>query len=479
MILSNLHKEGNVKKIFLMIFLVLALGLLTGPAWAQQYFQEEAKVLIKVKSYADGSHRMEYYIVEPETGMYVPFWEYADTAGIAAPPVKLQPAVITLSWHWKRPTTITFNVTARSAQKKTRIKKVLNTYMNQRRGTNMVPRMKLGTKKVKIKPIGEFADPAQFYRQLDFDGNNTVVMTTDDQFFLTPPRLGPPVPFDPDFVSMTFIMGRITIRVENGRNVTTYWIDEADVYFLNNFWDMAKNVRNMAGTATFRLALGYHTTIWSHDYMSRKRPHVTAEKFNKKTETPWTLVSNTRDMFYYKDALGVGSIQFLETPRLLPEENEVLDVGGYVLPSKIETIRGEDLNEGGTPIVFLTNLKAYRGSKKLKAKIWRVTTDNPPQDVFVTSMAGNTIRYPTDFSTVKNVYPDIFLCHFRIGQKAKLKKLKKIVKNFGVPVRIDGVDFDKAVKIRVRLSGRLTENGPIKSIERFYWLVDSEPENTP
>ena len=92
-------------------------------------------------------------------------------------------------------------------------------------------------------------------------------------------------------------------------------------------------------------------------------------------------------------------------------------------------------------------------------------------------MAG--IRYPTDFSTVKNVYPDIFLCHFRIGQKAKLKKLKKIVKNFGMPVRIDGVDFDKAVKIRVKLSGRLTENGKIKSITRMFWLVDSEPENMP
>lgn len=466
-----------MKKITWMFFLMLTLGLLTGPAWAQEYFQEEAKVLIKVKSSVDGSHKMEYFIVEPETGMYVPFSEYADTAGIEAPAIKIQPAVISLSWHWKRPTTIVFNVTARSSQKKTRIRKVLNTYMNQRRGTPMVPRMKLGTKKVKIKPIGEFANPAQFYRQLDFDGNNTVVMTTDDQFFLSPPP--DMLPFNPDFVAMTFIMGRVTIRTEKGRNVTTFWIDEADVYFLNNFWDMAKNLRNLAGTASFRLALGYQTTIWSHDYMSRKRPHVTFEKFNKKTETPWTLVSNTRDMFFYKDALGVASINFLETPRLLPEENEVLDIGGYMLPTKIETIRGEDLNEGGTPILFLTNLKAYRGAKKLKAKIWRITTDSPPKDVFVTSMAGNTIRYPTDFSTVKDVYPDIFLCHFRIGQKAKLKKLKKIVKNFGVPQTIDGVHFEKAVKIRVKLSGRLTENGKIKSITRTFWLVDSEPENMP
>jgi hypothetical protein len=433
---------------------------------------------MEVRSYADGSHKVAYYIVEPETGMYVPFSEYAETTGIAAPAIKIQAAVVTFSWHWKRPTTIVFTVTARSKQKKTRIKKVLNTYMNQRRGTSMVPRMKLGTKKVKVKDITEFANMFDYYTQLDFDGKNTVVMTTDDQFFLSPPP--EMLPYDPDQVSLTKIMARLTIRTEKGRNMATYWIDETDVYFLNNFWDQAKNIRNLIGTAAFRLCLGYQGTIWSHDYLSRKRPHVTADKFNKKTETPWTMVSNIRDMFYYKDALGVGSIQFLETPQLLPEENEVLDIGGYVLPKKTTTPYGfDDLDLGATPIVFLTNLKAFTGAKKLKAKIWRITTDNPPKDVFVTSMAGNTIRYPVDFSTIKDVYADIFLNHFRIGQKAKLKKLKKIVKNFGMPATVDGVQFDKAVQIRVKISGRLTEKGKIKSITRTFWLVDSEPENMP
>ncbi|MFC2165042.1 hypothetical protein ACFLT2_08620 [Acidobacteriota bacterium] len=468
-----------MKKIFLIFFMMLTLGFLSSPVWAQTYFQEEVKVLMEVKGYADGSHKVATYVVEPETGMYVPFAEYAGTADIAAPPVTLQPIVVTFSWHWKRPATITFKVTNRSSQKIARIRTLLSKYMNQRRGTNMVPRMTINNQKTAIKPITQFANQWDFYNQLYYDGENSVVMTTDDQFFMTPPALGPghPQPFEPDQTSLTVIMATLKIRQEGGRNVTTVWITESDVYFVNNFWDLPLNARNFLGTAAFRMALGYSSTIWSHDYLSRKNPHVTAAKFNNPTGSPWVRISRGRDNFYYLDALGIGSIQFLETPKLLPNANEVLDIGGYALPTKNQ--QGNDLELGKTPILFLTNLKAYGGGKKMRVKIWRQTTDTPPQDIHVTTLAGSTIRRPMDFSTGKNVYADIFLNHVRIGQKVKLNRLKTIVRNFGVPKRVDGIRFEKAVRIKVRIEGRLTENGPIKNIERFYWLVDSEPENLP
>jgi len=462
-----------VKHTTVLFVLMLLLGFLSGPVWGQTYFQEEVKVLMEVRSYADGSHRVATYVVEPETGMYVPFAEYADTASIAAPPVPLQPIVVTFSWHWKGPTTIKFKVTNRSSQKIARIRTVLNKFMNQRRGTNMVPRMIINNQKTGIKPITQFQNQWDFYNQLDFDNMNTVVMTPDDQFFLTPPVPGPSVPFDPDQISLTKIMAVLTIRKEGGKNVTTYWITEADVYFLNNFWDMVKNVRDLAGTAAFRLALGYQPTVWSHDYLSGKRPHVTTPKFNNPTGSPWVRVSRPRDNFYYLDALGVGSIQFLETPKLLPNANEVLDIGGYDMPTK----HNNDLDLSKTPILFLTNLKGYQGAKKLRVRIWRRTMDTPPQDIFVMMFAGNTIRRPQDFSTVKNVFADIFLNHVRLGHKARLKRLKTIVKNFGTPKNVDGIRFEKALRIKVQVEGRLKENGPIKTIIRFYWLVDSEPEN--
>ena len=58
-------KEEIVKKIFLIVFLMLTLGLLSSPVWAQQYFQEEVKVLQQVKSYADGSHKVATFVIEP------------------------------------------------------------------------------------------------------------------------------------------------------------------------------------------------------------------------------------------------------------------------------------------------------------------------------------------------------------------------------------------------------------------------------
>jgi len=455
----------------LVLFLISASVLMARPIRAE-YFQDQVKVLMEIRSYADGRHSIKYFAVEPETGMYVPFSEFDEDAQIEAKPVPLQQAVVTFSWHWQRPATIPFNVTQLSKAQLGKIRTILNKYNNQRRGNNMVPTMTINNKIVSVKPMTQFQNPLDYYYQLDFDGNNTAVMTGDNQFFKDLQGIY----FDPDQVSLTKIMAVLTITKEGGRSVTTFWISESDVYLIKDFFTANQIIYNLLGTAAFKMSLGYQPTTWSHDFLAGNNDHVTKERFNNPTSSVWQSVSHPRDDFYYMDALSLGSIQFLETPRLLPEEDEVIDVGGYNLPERA----GNDLDLGSTPILFLTNLKAYTGAKKLKAEIWRITTDNPPQQVLVTSMAGNTIRYPFDIGSFTNVYPDIFLNDIRIGLKSKLDALKNAVKNFGrMNVLIDGFSYEKALRIKVRISGRLTEKGKIVSITRNYWLVDSEPEPQP
>ena len=42
---------------------------------------------------------------------------------------------------------------------------------------------------------------------------------------------------------------------------------------------------------------------------------------------------------------------------------------------------------------------------------------------------------------------------------------------------LDGIDFEKALKIKVVISGYLVEGGPKKSITRIFWLVDAPRQN--
>ena len=53
-----------------------------------------------------------------------------------------------------------------------------------------------------------------------------------------------------------------------------------------------------------------------------------------------------------------------------------------------------------------------------------------------------------------------------------LNKLKNAVNQFGTQRTIDGVTFEKAIKIKVVISGYLEEGGPKKSITRIFWLVN-------
>jgi len=327
---------------------------------------------------------------------------------------------------------------------------------------------------VKVKDMEDFVNPFDYYIQLDFDSKNTIVMTDDDQFFKD--LFGNYI--DPELVATTKVFAHIRAEQEGniqGTNswVGTLWIDEGDVYFVKDFFKLSKNLYNWLGTSSIRGTLGFQNNTWSHSYKSNKGHHNSSSAFNNPTSDVWTKTSYPRDDFYYQDSFTAGINDYLATAKLLPFENEVIDIGEYNLPTK-----GQGrINVGRTAILFLTNLKAYGGKKKLRVKFWRVTDDNPPKDLSIMTISGNTLQYPLVFSDGTEVFASIFLNHVRIGQKAKLNKLKSVIEKYGRERVIDGITFEKALKIKVRVTGYLAEKGGKKNIKRTYWLVCTEPEN--
>jgi hypothetical protein len=454
---------------------VMVLALSSSLLWGQGEGPREMRLMMKIDRYMDGSEAVSYFELDPDTFTLEPIalGEIEESTGAAD---KLQSAVVTRSWHWKSPAKITFTVTKESKKTKnySKTRTIINKYCNQRRGNTNVPRMVIKKNVVKVVDMEDFIDPWDYYIQLDFDSKNTIVMTNDDQFFKDPDGNY----FDPELVATTKVFAHISVRQEGdiqGRNrwVGTLWIDEGDVYFVKNFFKLAKNVYNQVGTAAIRGTLGFQSNTWSHSYKSAKGHHVSSSAFNNPTSDVWTKTSYPRDDFYYLDLFAANITDYLDTPQLMPFENEVIDIGEYELPKK-ETGR---IDVGKTPILFLTNLKAYAGNKKLRIKFWRLTDDNPPKEVAIVTINGNTLQYPYISSDGTEVFVSIFLNHIRIGQKGKLTKLKSAVETHGKERVIDGITFEKALKIKVRISGHLSENTGKKNINRTFWLVCTEPEN--
>jgi hypothetical protein len=327
------------------------------------------------------------------------------------------------------------------------------------------------TQEVQVKPISAFPNPWEFYIQLYKDGHSTVVMTQDDQFFKDPNG----TIYDPEIVSNTVVFASAAIVQQGNRYVGTYWINEVDVYFMNHFFGLNKNTYFRIGTVAFRYGFGYQANVWSHDYFSADPFHVTTAAFKKTSSTTWQEISFPRDDLFYLDRLGdTWAPNYLATPRLLPFEEEVLNVGDYELPW---VDQNDQIHLEKSTILFVTNLKGFAGNKKLAVKFFRVTDDNPPKDVTITGIKGNTLWYPQSHPQIGQWYPSVFLNHVRLGKLNDLDKLKNAVDQFGTMRTLDGIDFEKAIKIKVVISGYLVEGGPKKSITRIFWLVNAPRQN--
>jgi hypothetical protein len=453
-----------MKKTLLGIFLLLLFVSFSSAQPLDESGQWQMPLVIRIDTYADGSQSVSYLPVDPDTGKALhpdPFV----TRIAEASAVKLQPAVLTRSLHWDWPVIITFDVTKDSKLHKAKVNKIMNKYHNKRRGNSNTPRMKITNNVVEVKPQANFPNPWEYYNQLDRDGHHTVVMTADDQFFKDP--LG--FVFDPEIVSTTKLFAFANLIPQGNRWIGTYWITEVDVYLVYGFFSVSKNTYFRLGTPAFRMGLGYQSTVWSHDYLSSRERHVSAAAFKNAGSTVWTDISHVRDDFYYMDKLGdTWTPNYLNSPRLLPFEDEVLDIGDYDLPWLDEN---GNIHLEKSPILFVTNLKGFDGNKKMVGKVFRVTDDTPPQDVKLVTLRGNTLRYPEP-AFGKNFYASIFLNHVRLGREKDLNKLLNAVNQYGTPQLIDGVDFAKALRIKVTVTGYLTDKGQKGNLTRLFWLVD-------
>ncbi len=458
-----------MKKIAVAAFLLLLSASFTAAQYTDQFGRPGVRLMMKVDSYTDGSRSVRHFVLDPETGVPVPL-SAAEGEVFGLDAIQLQQAVLTRSWHWEWPLIIVFDNTPDAKPKKKFVKQIMNKFSNQRRGNNNTPKMKITTKVIQVKQLSSFLNPGDFYIQFNWDDHNTVVMTQDDQFFKDP--LGNWK--DPEIYSTAVIFAFATITQEGNRFVGTYFIEEADVYLRSGFFGLPKIQYQRLGTAAFRMTLGYQPTCWSHDYLSNRGQHVSNSAFTNASSGVWTQISHVRDDFYYADKLGLNFKRgYLGSPRLLPFEEEVIDIGDYHLP-QVDDLGNVDMSK--TPILFLTNLTGLDTKKtQMIVKILCVTEDDPPKEVRIVTLKGNTMRYTEPVPGYSQpLYASIFLNHVRIGREKDLDKLKNAVDTHGTQRFLDGEEFAKAIKIRVVLSGFIEEGGSKQTINRYFWLVNRE-----
>ena len=420
--------------------------------------ENESLVVINISNFANGHCKVTCSSLQPEDGLSA-----VQAGGIPKASNEWPSAVISASWHWESGTEfIYFNLTPDSKPDGGKIKKVLKKFINKRAGNDYVPEMKLTSTEDEVQSLKNFKKYQDFLDQFYNDGKNTIVMTEDDQFFKD--ESGEIV--NNDVISTVVLVGKAEVEGWTGNDYFgKLWIVEADVFLNSGFFNTSKSDYQINCTAAFRMAHGYRQTCWSHDYLSSNRHHVTSKTFGDSKSKVWSKVSYERDDFYYLDDLAITPPdEYLSTPRLLPFKDEVIDIGGYTLPSADPK---EDRPLAQTPLLFLTNLKAWEGKKKMSVQITRVPSGK------IVKLKGNCYDYPMVASGGENFYPDINLAEIRLGKDSDLSKLQKAVETYGAARTIDGISFDKALKIKVKIVGRLSKTGKKQSITQTFWLADT------
>lgn len=466
-----------MRRIFGIVFLGILLSTLTFAQYRNELGEDIVKIVSVVDTRIDGTSQVRHFIMDPRTDSPVPFKDAGATiAGLDT--IQLQQLVLTRSWHWKGPVMIVFNQTKLAKTFRGKYKKIPVKYITKRRGNNGTPKMKTGTKIKKDKTQDQFQTWWDFRRQFYWDNNNTIVMTEENWFFRNPDgSWEDPDPSDPErsrTVSRTVIFAEIGLNLSGNRFIGTYYITQADIYWHTRLFELAKLEYQRICSVAFEFAYGYQGTVWSTDMLSNNPHFISNNDFTNTGSDYWQLINFIRDHYFYKDAVGTNyTPNYLSTPQLLPFEMEVLDIGGYRVPTVDEE---GNVEMGHTPILFLTNLLALDGKKKMSVKIFRIDESvKPPKDRKIVFLNGNTMRYPESAPKgfTQKIYASIFLNNVRLGRESDLKKLEYQVWKFGEPETIKGVDFDKVIKIKVKLTGFLGEKGGKKTITRIFYLVDT------
>jgi hypothetical protein len=378
-------------------------------------------------------------------------------------------------WNAKVNGKVVLSITEDMAPHKKAFNKVMRKYHNKLRGTKSMPTLAFDARSFKVKDISEFQDPYDYYEQFWWDGSNLIWLTDDDQWFKN--TTGNSWLYGENTIQFTITFLKSVLKNVSGRWVTDQYIVEVHVYLRSNFFNIPKPLYTQSAVRAFAAAMGYRATVWAHDLNKNGfTVFATESEILNKGSDVWTKINEPRDMFYYEDKPAGVPAAYLSTPRLLPFEGEVLDLGGYEVPSTDES-NPEPLLP--TSSVFLTNLKAFDGKKKLSADIdWLQTLpDNSTQWVVLAKLSGNLYDYPwtiTINGQPQKVYPTVFGNMIFIGRQQDLDTMKDAVRDHGTPQTIDGKYFAKALRIRAKVTGRLTETGGQKSLTQEYWLIDTD-----
>jgi hypothetical protein len=370
---------------------------------------------------------------------------------------------------------VILSITQDMAPHKAAFNKIMKKYHNRLRGTKSMPQLGFDAKVYEVKDISEFQDTNDYYEQFWWDGDNLIWMTNDDQWFKDP--TGQYWLYGENVVQYTITFLTREFNYVGGKWVADQYITEIHVYLRSNFFNTSKPRYTQSAVMSFAAAMGYRFTIWGHDLTKNGTTIYATETEILKTKSDvWTKINQPRDLFYYSDKPSGTPAAYLSTPRLLPFEGEVLDIGLYHVPS-VDDNDPEPLV--ATESVFLTNLKAYDGKKKLSVNIdWLQTLpDNSTQWVALSKLQGNLDDYPWTYTIngqSQKVYLKVFGNMVFIGRQTDLDTMKDAVRDYGTPQTIDGIYFAKALKIRAQVKGRLEENGPLKTVTQEYWLVDTE-----
>ena len=370
-------------------------------------------------------------------------------------------------WHWP-PTvkSIDFSVIEDASKYRKKLYNIANIYINKLRGNSNVPRINVLSHFVNILPESAFASRGEYLNQFKSDGSNTIIMTDNDDLLN---HISGST--NKDIMSTVWLRGSAEIEYWSGDEYYgSFSLSETDIYISSDFFKRKNFQYQIDGAATFSLALGYKPTCWSHDILSQSRHHVDKQQFKNKRSELWNKFSYARDkLFYESGSASEGSS--LPSPAMLPLENEVIDIAGY-LSTEGTVSRSSTLEF--SPILVLSNLKSFGKGKHASVKISRYDNSAPSGKVDIVQLSEISCDYPMLMDEGLKLFSDYRVNEIRLTQPDTIAKLKAAIRKYGKKRKIDGLKFKKALRIRIEISGYLSTDGQRLAISRNYWLINSE-----
>lgn len=364
---------------------------------------------------------------------------------------------------WKPGTKfVKFNNTPFGKAFRKALKKTQAVYHNKRRGNGNVPRFKMTTAEDAVAEPSAFGSYTAFFNQFRADGKNTVVIDAQDRFF----KDAAGKLLDDDLMAYSYTRGTASFVNVGGRFVgTTYW-QEADVYVRSDLFALSRFLQRLIAIASFRYTLGYAPTVWPLDLHAADPAHLTEADFENKASSTWKDFAAAWDDFHYRDAL-VGPearAAFLDEPRVLPVDGALINLGNYRPPQEVDlgAVRT-------TQTVFLTNLKGFDGDKVMSLAFTHLQ-GTTRKSLF--TLSSNADGWPLEPGSGLMLYPTIFFQRVHIDDTPQLTQLRDLIAKQGTPMTVDGVEYARAIRVEIEFSGRLQEDGGLRSATRTYVFVD-------